>query len=159
IPKQQINAFTHKDNSPKLLVQTFEARCEIHRIPESRVAHALGRAEVADHCIPDMNAKPREEWLQTLSFELGVELFASRSGRNSRPAGSLNMVGLWIGRVPEHHHGVTNELVDCSAFGEERFCKHRKIAGHLVHESVGGGGPGGGRKIPDLRTKGSKCLS
>ena len=52
----QVDAFTHKDSGAKLLVQTFEARGQIHRIAESRVVHALGRAEVADDGFPDMNA-------------------------------------------------------------------------------------------------------
>ena len=118
----QVDAFTHKDSGPELLVQTFEARCQIHRIAESRIVHALGRAEVADDGFPDMNAEPREEWFQALSFKLSVELFARQSARKSCPAGSLDVIRLWIGCVPEHHHGVTNELVDRSAFGEESLC-------------------------------------
>src|ERR1043166_1414978 len=97
-----------------------------------------------------MNAKPREEWLQTFSFKLGVQLLESQSSRKSCPAGSLDMVRLGIGRVPEHHHGVTDELVDCSAFGEERLGNRRKIAGRLAHENVGVGGFRDGRKIPDI---------
>src|SRR5262249_16319326 len=97
-----------------------------------------------------MNAKPREEWLQTFSFKPGVQLLASQSSLKSCPAGSLDMVGLGIGRVPEHHYGVTDELVDCSAFGEERLGKRGKIAGRLAHENVGVGGLRDGGKIPDI---------
>ena len=106
-----------------------------------------------------MNAKPREEWLQTLSFKLGVELFARQSARKSCPAGSLDVVRLWIGCVPEHHHGVTNELVDRSAFGEESLCKHGEIARRLVHENVGVGGLGDRRKIPDVGENDGNLLS
>src|SRR5216683_5308328 len=49
----------------------------------------------------------------------------------------LDVVRLWIGCVPEHHHCVANELVDCSAFGEESLCKHGEIPRGLVHEHVG----------------------
>jgi hypothetical protein len=106
-----------------------------------------------------MNAKPCEEWFQTLSFKLGVELFARQSARKSCPAGSLDVVRLWIGCVPEHHHGVTNELVDRSAFGEESLCQHGEIARRLVHEKVGVGGLGDRRKIPDVGEDDSNLLS
>ena len=109
--------------------------------------------------IPDMNAKPCEEWFQTLSFKLGVELFARQSARKSCPAGSLDVVRPWIRCVPEHHHGVTNELVHCSAFGEESLCKHGEIARRLVHEKVGVGGLGDRSKIPDVGENDGNLLS
>ena len=120
----QKDILAHKNDGPKPLVQAFEARRQIHRIAQGRVVHALRRPDVADHGLPDMNAKPREEWLQTLSLKLAVELFARKSASKSCPASSLDVVGLRIGCVPEHHHGVTNELIDCSAFGEESLCQH-----------------------------------
>ena len=61
--RPQIYPLTYEDNGPKLLVQTFEARSQIHGIAQGRVVHAFGRPEIANHGIPDMNAKPREEWL------------------------------------------------------------------------------------------------
>src|SRR5436305_6577246 len=106
-----------------------------------------------------MNAKPREEWLQTFSLKLSVELCACRPARKSCPAGPLDVVRLWIWCVPEHHHRVTNKLVDCSAFGEERLCKRGKIARRLVHENVGVGGLGDRRKIPDVGENDGNLLS
>src|ERR1700722_19146751 len=133
------DAFAHKDSCSILLVQICKARCQIHRIAESRVVHAFHRAEVADDGLPDMNAKPCEEWRQAFSFELSVELLARHSARKNCAASALDMVGLRIGCVPEHHHGVANKLVDCSAFGEESLCKHGEIPRHLAHEHFGGG--------------------
>src|SRR5258708_4915008 len=118
----QIDAFAHKDRGPKLLVQAFEARRQIHRIAKGRVVHALSRPKIADDSLSDVNAEPREEWLETLIFKLGVELLTRRSARKGRPAGPFDVIRLWVGCVPEHHHRVTNELVDCSAFGEESLC-------------------------------------
>src|SRR5262249_942499 len=109
--------------------------------------------EIADHGLPDMNAKPREEWLQTLGFKLGIEILARRFCRESRPAGALDVVRLRIGCVPEHHHGVADEFVNCSSFGEESLGKHGKMAGLLVHEKVRMGGLGDCREIPDGREK------
>jgi len=61
----QVDAFAHEDSGPKLLVHTFKTRChDSPRIAESRVVHALHRAEVADDRLPDMNANPCEEWRQ-----------------------------------------------------------------------------------------------
>src|ERR1700730_15739133 len=114
-----MTASAHENSGAKLLVRAFEARRQVHGIAKSRVVHALGRPQVADDGLADMNAKPREEGFQTFSFKLGVELFARQSAGKSCPAGSLDVVGLWIGCVPEHHHGVTHELVDPSDLGEE----------------------------------------
>ena len=155
----QTDIFAHKDSGPKLLVQAFEARCQIHRVAKGRVVHALNRPKVTDHGLPDMNAKSREEWLQTLSLKLGVELFARQSAHKSCPASSLDMVRLWIGCVPEDHHSVADELVDCSAFGEESLRQHGEIARRLVHESVGVGGLGDRRKIPDVGEKDGNLFS
>src|SRR4029077_1779994 len=59
----QIDAFAHKDIGPKLLVQAFQTRRQIYRIAKGCVVHALRRPKIADDGIPDVNAKPREEWL------------------------------------------------------------------------------------------------
>ena len=89
MPSPQIDIFAHKDRGPKLLVQAFEARCQVDRVAKSRVVHALRRPKVADDGLPDMNAEPREERLQTLSLKLGVELFTRQlcpRGLPGRPA-------------------------------------------------------------------------
>src|ERR1700733_712380 len=74
----RIDAFAHKNRRPELLVQAFEARSQVHRIAKGRVVHPLRRSKVADDGLPDMNAKPREERLQSLGFKLGVELVRCR---------------------------------------------------------------------------------
>ena len=94
----QIDIFADEDCGPKLLVQAFEARCQIHRIAKRRVVHAFRRSEIADDGLPNMNAKPREERLQSLGLELSVELFARRFARKRCPASPLDMVRL-TGRV------------------------------------------------------------
>ena len=155
----RIDVFAHKNGGPKLLVQSFEARRQIYRVAKGRVVHALRRPEIADDGLPDMNAKSREERLQTLGFKLRVELFACRPARQSCPAGPLDVVELWIGCVPEHHHRVADELVDCSAFGEESLRKHGKISRRLVHESVRIGRLCDARKIPDVGENDGNLLS
>ena len=88
--------------------------------------------------------------VSTLGFKLRVELVACRFACKDRPTSPLDVVGLRIGRVPEHHHRVANELVDRPAFGEKRLRQRGEIARSLVHESVGVGGLGDRRKIPDV---------
>ena len=60
-------------------------------------------------------------------LEFGVKVLIGSLGREHRPAGAGNVVGLRIGGIPEHHHGVADELVDRSAFGEKRLRQHGKI--------------------------------
>src|SRR6516164_5531255 len=106
-----------------------------------------------------MNPEPGKERLQTLSFKLCVELLACQFGCKSCAAGSLDVVWLRIGRVPEHHYGVANELVDCSAFREKGLGKHGEIARRLVHENVGVSGLGDSRKIPNVSEEDGNLLS
>jgi len=84
-----------------------------------------------------MNTEAREERLEALGFKLDVQLFARSAARERRPAGPLDVVRLRVGRVPEHHHRVTDEFVHRSAFGEKCVRQHRKITRRLVHEKVG----------------------
>src|SRR5580704_17906480 len=96
----QIDGFADQSSGSELLVQAFKPRRQIDRIAEGRVIHSLARPEIADDGLANMNAEPREEWLQTLGFKLRVERFARHSGRKSRAAGSLDMIRLRIGCVP-----------------------------------------------------------
>src|SRR5580704_14357785 len=106
-----------------------------------------------------MNAKPREEWFQTLSFKLGVKLFARQFARQNGPAGPLDVVRLWMGCVPEHHHCVADKFIDCSTFDEEGLCKHREIPRRLAHEHIWICRLGDSRKIPHVGENDSYLLS
>jgi len=77
--------------------------------------------------------------VRPISFELSVERFARHSSRKELRGKPARMVGCGLGCVPEHHHGVANKLVDCSAFGEERSVSTVKYRDIWLHEHVGVG--------------------
>ena len=60
------------------------------------------------------------------------------------------MVGLRVRRVPEHHHRIADELVDRPTLGKKRIGQRGKISGRLLHEDVGVGEFGNGRKSLDV---------
>src|SRR5262249_29394945 len=114
--------------------------------------------EIADHGITHVNAESREKRFEALSFELRAELFPCGFCRECRSTCALDMVGLRIWCVPEHHDRITNELVDGPAFCEERLRQHREIARSLVHQNVGIGCLGNCRKIPHVGEENSNLL-
>ena len=97
IANAQVHVLACKDRRPDLLVQALETGREIHGVAERRVIHALGRSDIADDGLTDMNAEPRDERLQAVGLELDVEPLAGGLGRKRRPAGARDMVRLRIG--------------------------------------------------------------
>jgi hypothetical protein len=47
------------------------------------------------------------------------------------------MIRLRIGRIPECHHGIPDELVDCSALRQDNVRQAREIARCLLHQYIG----------------------
>ena len=62
-----------QDRRTVLLVETFETSRQIHGATQHRVVHALGRPDVADHGITDMDAEPCDKRRQRFGFKLSIE--------------------------------------------------------------------------------------
>ena len=113
-------------------------------LPFSFATLRLHRVEAA--CIPTNT--PSIRLLERCGF-----------AREDGAASPRDMVGLWIGRIPEHHHRVADELVHRPAFGKESICQRREIARCLMHECIGVRGFGDRRKIPDVCENDGDLLS
>src|SRR6516165_2027650 len=123
----------YEDRGPVLLVQSVKASCQIHAVAEHRIIHALRRTHIAHDRLAEMNAEANGERRQSLGVELIVERLARRLGRKGGATGPLDMIGLGMGSVPEHHHRVPDELVDSSALGKKRLRQSGEMARGLTH--------------------------
>ena len=144
------DSLADKDRGPVLLVQPFEARCQIHAVAQCGIIHALRRTHISHHGIPEMNAKANGERRQSLGFELSIERVARRLGRKGGATGPLDMIGLQMGSVPKHHHRIADELVHSPALGKKRFRQRGEMARGLAHQTVGVGRFGNAGKIRDV---------
>src|ERR1700730_10094977 len=83
-----------------------------------------------------MDTEANGEGLQPLRFEFRIERVARGLGRKGGAAGSLDMVALRAGRVPEYHDRIADELVDRTTLREEGFGPRRQMARRLTHQQV-----------------------
>src|SRR5262249_23189840 len=100
MPSPLADRLADEDRGPILLVQPFEAGCQINAIAQCRVIHALGRTHISHHGIAEMNAKANGEPRQSLGFELGIERVARRLRSKGGATGSFDMIELQMGSVP-----------------------------------------------------------
>jgi hypothetical protein len=145
-----VDSLADEDRGPILLVQPFEACCQIHAIAQYRVIHALRRTHISHYGIAEMDAKANTERPQPLGFELSIERVARRLGRKGGATGALDMIELQMGGVPKYHHRVSDELVHSPALDEKRFRQRGEMARGLVHQTVGVGGFGNAGKILNI---------
>src|ERR1700730_1969506 len=125
------DSLADEDRGPVLLVQPFEASCQIHAIAQCGIIHALGRAHISHHGIAEMNADANGERLQSFGFKLSIQRIARRLSRKGGPTGPLDMIELQMGSVPKNHHRIPNELVYSPALGEKRFRQSGEMARRL----------------------------
>ena len=63
---------------------------------------------------------------QSLGVKLWIEGFACRLGRKGGTTGPLDMIGLRMGSIPEHHHRISDVFVHGAALGEKCLREHEK---------------------------------
>src|SRR6478672_4330901 len=113
------DSLTDQDRRSVLLIQPFEARCQIYAVAQYRIFHPLRGAQIPDHRIAEMNTKTHDERLQPLGDELKVEGLAGRLCHKCGAAGPLDMIELQVRRIPEYHDGVADELIHRAPFGHK----------------------------------------
>src|SRR5262249_58042502 len=113
------NSRADEDRGSVLLVQPFEASCEIHPFAQRGIIHSLRRPHIRHHGIPDMNAKANDEREKPLGFKLSVERIACRLSRKGGTTSTFDMIALQMGSVPKHHHRIPDELVHSPALSKK----------------------------------------
>lgn len=122
---------------PLRLGGSFEARSEVHRVPDGGELLADRRADVSNHCIAGVQANPEGQWAVTAGGTGAVENhqpLAHRDGAGNRARGMIRLGqrGTEVGHQP-----IADELVECASVFEERL-HHRPVV--LVEQGSNRGG-------------------
>src|SRR5262249_5387466 len=107
-----INVFANQYLGAVLFVESFQSSGEVHDVAQRRVIHPLGRAQIADHGLPDVNPKSGVKLWYFLYFKLSIDRLVGRFGLQRGAARAFAMIALRVGCVPEGHDGITDKLID-----------------------------------------------
>jgi hypothetical protein len=131
-----VNALADENISVVLLVQSLQPRRKIHDVAERGVIHPFGRAEITDHGLADVNPEAGMKRLQSFRLELAIDRLIGGLRLQRGAAGAFAMIGLPVRRVPERHHGVSDELVDGAALRQNDIRQCGEVTRRLLHQCI-----------------------